>query len=373
MKKSILLCVEQELSYANAPGSRMLMFYKYLKPHFFKMKLFGFKAEIVIVDENIVCIEKKTLFSRFKLVAKICLHLLNTNYNCIIVRGYFCGAYLCLFRMFTFKRFLILYDFHGYASHESNICKKYILSKIIYIHEIICEYLSDFIITQNKGRAHILKSKDRDNIIIIPNGIDEDYVINNSEINVVKSKDEVWIIAVGNWGPRNNLFPIIKALEFLPDIYKLIVIGSKCSQYKHYVNIHELNGKVLFLGNLSNEDTKTYLMNSNIAVVPYSENVLFSKIKGAWSSRKIFEYMAAQLPILITDVPGVESFMESNFNCLKYDYSSSQDITSKIIRLSFDTNLRNSIIENNNSLLPEYYWNNIICKSDLLNIINRSY
>ena len=172
---------------------------------------------------------------------------------------------------------------------------------------------------------------------------------------------EVSIVHAGSlrWGYASVQFiesiPII--LQEAPNV-KFVVIGGTSSEISNMQLIDRLidNGKLILIPRISHEKVINILLQSDIGislVLPLDQTHILAM------PRKIFEYLAAGLPVVAANVPTLKEIIESS-NCgVLVDPSSPESIAQGVLRLITNNSLRKEFGENGRmSCENKYNWNN---------------
>jgi len=165
---------------------------------------------------------------------------------------------------------------------------------------VISRYLKNFALEQGAAAP----------IEIVPNGVDikhftREYKIEN--LIALKSKlgkleKDKFIITTSRLVLKNAVDDVIKALEYLPDNIKFLIlgVGPDENSLKLLVKNLKLENRVLFLGQINQADLPKYLAVADIFIRPsLSEGLGIS----------FLEAMAAGLPVIATPVGGIVDFL----------------------------------------------------------------
>ncbi len=223
--------------------------------------------------------------------------------------------------------------------------------------------------------SHYLKERALKNnvkcpIEIVPNAVDiKEFskIFSESELDGLREKlgkkpGDKFIIHTGRSVLKNALDDIIKALQYLPDNIKFLVVGggSDDEKLKKLANDLGINDRVLFLGFFSHDQMVKYLKISDVFVRP-------SLSEGLGSS--FLEAMAAGVPIIGTSVGGIPDFLFAGETGLFCEVKNPSSIAEKIKLILSDENLRQKLINNGRQLVEQNYdWNSIAQKmKDIFN------
>lgn len=198
----------------------------------------------------------------------------------------------------------------------------------------------------------------RKKVCVIPNGIEIEKFKNiKNKIEFQNNQDKV-ILFVGSLRPVKGVKYLIMALEKVIKIYpnvKLIIIGhgDEYSKLLNLVKQLNLNDYVKFEGEISNDRVLEYMSSSDLFVLP-SLSEGFPNV--------ILEAMAEGLPIISTNVKGLDEMVKNNINGLLVKPKDPQDIAKKILKLINDENLRKKMSKNNINESTNYSWEKVIQK-----------
>jgi glycosyltransferase involved in cell wall biosynthesis len=224
--------------------------------------------------------------------------------------------------------------------------------------QVISRYLADM--ARGYGYAG--------NIDIVPNGVDlVKFQISNfkSQINpklqITNTKNELKIgnnekiiITVSRLVEKNGIGDLIDALPQLSVIsYKLLVLGAGPLEkgLKDRAKGLGLENKVIFLGDIPNEDVPRYLAVSDVFCRP-------SRSEGLGTA--FLEAMAAGVPVVATPVGGIPDFLTEQETGLFCEPGNPANIAERINILLGDENFRQKIILNGRKMVEEKYnWDKI--------------
>jgi len=263
----------------------------------------------------------------------------------------------------TKYHFKIIYETHGFAYKELIYKNKRIKSFFTkFIEEILFSGVVDYVVTNTQKLADniIEKFPKLDNKIFpIPNGIDLDEFKNFED--VIKPKGEKWVGFVGNWEYWIDIEDLLK-LSVLSDDFKVVIVGEG----HNYNEMEKKYPKVNFTGRVPKRTALSYLNRMDICVSPWSSHAIFSEK----SARKTFEYLILGKPIIVSRVIGKEEFLKEKMNCLTYESGNINDLLNKIIELIDSVELYTKISSNNTALGRDFTWDEILPRSNVINIKN---
>ena len=147
-------------------------------------------------------------------------------------------------------------------------------------------------------------------VVVIPNGVDIDkFKVESSKLKVEEIRKELGyadidkvVITTSRLVKKNGVGDLIKAMQYLPENIKLLIIGSGHLEgsLKFKVESLKLKNRVQFLGFVPHNELLKYLHASDIFCRPsLSEGLGIS----------FLEAMAAGLPVVATPVGGIKDFL----------------------------------------------------------------
>ena len=224
--------------------------------------------------------------------------------------------------------------------------------KLEYYYSKLSFLIADIIVSNSyralvvNGVADFKKSK------VIYNGFDEKRYANISNIEHKISYD---IICVANFSNAKDHKTLIEAiLNILKKGTKIntLLIGDGPQRASSFELIpNEFNDYFHFTGKIQN--VERYILNSKIGVLLSNPNFAAEGI-----SNSIMEYMAAGLPVIVTNDGGSPEIVENNLNGFLIDPFDKIELEDKIIRLLSDEDIykrfsirSKEIIQNKFSLL----------------------
>lgn len=126
--------------------------------------------------------------------------------------------------------------------------------------------------------------------------------------------EESLVVYAGHLYDNRGIEDIISAAANLPDVRFLLVGGWPEDVKRRHDELMSLGlNNVKLTGFVGNTYVPRYLLAADILIMPYSRAVA----TGKWMSpMKLFEYMAAQRPIIATKFPSIELVLDDRRNAL---------------------------------------------------------
>ncbi len=213
---------------------------------------------------------------------------------------------------------------------------------------------------------------------VVPNGVDikkfgahfDSFAIENVRNQIGKHHIEndiningqnIIAITVSRLVKKNGVDTLIKAMKYLPQSARLVIIGEG----PMLMELKELaddvaEDRVMFLGNMDHSKIPLYLKASDVFVRP-------SRSEGFGNA--FVEAMASGIPVVATNVGGIPDFLvdpifsgKEKATGLFCDENDPKSVASSIVRLVRDNELRHAIVENAKKMVSEKYDWDIIAK-----------
>ncbi|NQT65795.1 MAG: glycosyltransferase family 4 protein [FCB group bacterium] len=232
---------------------------------------------------------------------------------------------------------------------------------------------------QNYQRKYVPKSQ---HIILVTNEAKEyykkEFSIPENKIHVVsnfvnldtfnkynidltiseKYKNKFVVVYLGDTGSRRGTIDILKTAKKLINIQELefIIIGTSRIQEKLSKLIKKWGLiNVQLMGWLPLNIAFSYLKAAKIGISPLHRNIHHNTTY----ANKIFQYMAANLPIIVSDCDSQKNIVEKE-NCgYFFEAGNVKDLTSKILQLFENPKERKKMgLNSKNAVLKKYNWQN---------------
>jgi len=210
---------------------------------------------------------------------------------------------------------------------------------------------------------------DRDKIHVVPNGVNAETFMPNSNPSELREQlkltDQIVIGYVGSFSKWHQLDFVVEAASILKAEYsnlRFLLIGQGADQARiqALVRHQRLEQWFSFTGEVPHHQIPPYLSLCEIALLPATE-VYCSPIK-------IFEYMAAQKAILLPQMPGLEPIIQSGITGLFFQKNNLTDFIHQLRQLIQNQELRLRLGENaRQRVLTEFTWDKTATK--ILNLI----
>lgn len=241
---------------------------------------------------------------------------------------------------------------------EKNILKKsfifYQYAKLKYFEKKMCPKFDRCVVVSEYDKEKLLSmyKNQKDNISVIPNGVDINYFKLRKKIR--NNKSLLWI--GGMRGPYSSdavnyfvreIFPLI--INEIPDLHVTFIGESPTSLLlntaKHY------NDNVKVLGFI--DDVRSYLEECYIFIAPIRS--------GSGTKIKVLNALAFEKPVVTTTIGAEGIYLTSGENCMIAD--DPHDFAKKTIFLLRNPEVAKRIGENGRKVIEKYYDWEIIGKN----------
>ena len=226
-----------------------------------------------------------------------------------------------------------------------------VFNKATYLFAVsneILEYLKNY--TNVDNRAYVLE-----------NGIRADRFPTKITPSVSSQQNYFTVGFVGTLKKWHGLTYLIEAFStfhnFIPNS-RLLIIGDGPEKDNILKDVKErnLSEAVCFYGAVNPDEIPGLLASMDVATAPYpnQDNFYFSPLK-------IFEYMAAGLPTVASEIGQIPRIIKSGENGLLVKPGDSKALTSALLKLYFDKTLSEKLgLEARSLVLNKYTWNKIV-------------
>lgn len=336
----------------------------FLKPHIRVLKKLGYSVDIAsnfanidsrvftgLVDNVYDIPFKRTLSLKNIIKSVISLNRIKKN-NYDIVHTHTPIASALARLVFGSSESKIIYTAHGFHFYEGAPKSNW---KTYYPIEKYLAKKTDLLITINKEDYNNATKFPANNLVYIPGvGVNinkyRDISVNKNEVkyNLGIPKDGFIILSVGELNDNKNHSTILKAINELgsynSDIY-YIICGKGPNKEALIREAKKLGlENNLFLLGFRNDLPKIYKIADVFAFPSKREGLGLSAI----------EAMASGLPLLTSDVHGINDYSENYKTGFKYSPNDYQGFADGIKKLKGNTKLRKQIGEYNRNLAEKY-------------------
>jgi glycosyltransferase involved in cell wall biosynthesis len=281
-------------------------------------------------------------------------------------------GFLTIFPVFLSRLFSIkcVLEVNGLVGEEVYLGHGFpaFVSRIFAIPEWITYRLTDKIITVTDGLKQVICNMhniDEARIRVISNGVNTERFK-----PVIREEDGIIYLGyIGNLVPWSGLDYMLRSLPLVireyPQLKFLIVgTGRYMSYLKDLATELEINQQIIFTGSVPSAKVPEYITRCHICYLP-ARRLRNARI--GISPLKIYEYLACGIPVIVTDINGLE-FITTQGVGLVVEPESSSALTKATIELLGNPELRSEMSRKGRKLVEkEFSWEKI--SADILNVI----
>lgn len=259
----------------------------------------------------------------------------NTKPDLILVHGYSTHIWTKLALAYSKMNIKLIHVEHNTEKYTP--FRRYLTQKLD-------KYTDKYICVSKGVASHLMKQGiDKSKVEVIYNGIDID------KFNIPKEKHNIFTVGmVARFSKQKDQMTLIKAVEYLikekQENINLLLMGTgktrkKCEQY---INEHNLNNHIKIIeGKFTDLISKVDLF------------VLATHYEGF--GLVLCEAMAANTPVIGTNVPGVNEVIIHNKNGLLVKENDIHDLAEAILKMKNDTTLRDFFVQQSNDFIHKYF------------------
>ncbi|MBI5787447.1 MAG: glycosyltransferase family 4 protein [Candidatus Schekmanbacteria bacterium] len=247
----------------------------------------------------------------------------------------------------------IVFETHEIFGLTSVIKKEKRLNKLQRIEEYIYKHASALISISSGLKKGIEEKFGVQNIHVIPDAAKIEVIPGSS---ARENRPGKTICYVGQLYSNRGVDVLIEALTFLDKQTMLYIIGGSPScigKYKISVQNLGIEKQVKFCGWVPHCEVSNLMSVADVAIIPYTNNLITSQYT---SPLKAFEYMAAKVPIVASDLPSLREILTHKVNAILVPPENPAALASGIRELLSDQNLRNRLSRQAFSDVQQYTW-----------------
>lgn len=176
---------------------------------------------------------------------------------------------------------------------------------LIAVSDAIAEYLTSYPI--NDSRVHV-----------VSNGVNPRRFTKSPSTTRPAETDTFTVGFVGTLKPWHGLATLIQAFRWLYErnsSYRVLIVGDGPEKRRLVADLsawdNDMKDAVQFKGAVPPDDVPRLLASMDVAVAPYPPTSKFY-----FSPLKIYEYMAAGLPVIASNVTGLHQLIQNGINGL---------------------------------------------------------
>jgi GT2 family glycosyltransferase len=163
------------------------------------------------------------------------------------------------------------------------------------------------------------------------------------------------IVYVGQLYPWKGTGTLVEAMQYVPAGELHLVGGSeeRIQALRERAARLGVEGRIVFHGQVPPQAVKDYLTDASAAVLPLTKDLISSSFT---SPLKLFEYMAARVPIVASDLPSTREVLSSGKNALLVPPDDPRALGEGLRRLLEERSLAESLAQKAWEDVKEYTW-----------------
>lgn len=181
----------------------------------------------------------------------------------------------------------------------------------------------------------------RGRIHVIPNGVSAERFPPDTPPTMPTGAGIITVGFLGTLKPWHGLATLVETFEMVHRLEprsRLLVVGDGPERERLVARLEKLERAVVFTGAVRTEAVAGYLASMDVGVAPYSDLAGFY-----FSPLKVYEYMAAGLPVVASRLGQIEQLIEDGVNGFLCPPGNSTAFAGTIVRLSRNRELRASV------------------------------
>ncbi len=169
-----------------------------------------------------------------------------------------------------------------------------------------------------------------------------------------RAKDKK-VVYVGQLYPWKGTGTLVEAVPHLPGGELHIVGGSeeRIQSLREKAARLGVAGRIVFHGQVSPQEVKAHLEDAAVAVLPLTQDLISASFT---SPLKLFEYMAARVPIVASDLPSTREVLTHGVNAILVPPGDPRALAESIRELLEDWALAERIAQKAFEDVQEYTW-----------------
>ena len=240
---------------------------------------------------------------------------------------------------------------HDGRNHSGFLFKNKILKKLRELEECNEKKImqkASCITTVSNGLAHQLKKINR-KVLILRNykKYRRVYKVKDNIRDLLKiKKKEILLLYLNSIKKDEGIDKIIDILDFIPLNFKFACLGPVIENdyfelLKRKVKKKNLKERCFFIKVVRMDHMINFISTADIGIIPRINSYLNHKYS---LPNRVFEFIAARIPILCNNLPDLSKFVETNKLGLTFDVNNKSDIVQKLLEISkHKNNFKNNI------------------------------
>ncbi|MGH7885214.1 MAG: glycosyltransferase family 4 protein [Thermodesulfobacteriota bacterium] len=203
------------------------------------------------------------------------------------------------------------------------------------------------------------------NSVVAHNGVEIEKFDVGADKNELRKnlnipRNSIIVTYSGNTYEGRGIEYIIQVARYMKDVEFLIVGGSEKDNHVYKLFVKQIGiTNIKFTGFVDHKKVADYLLASDILLMPYTRNVTIKGGTDAYqftSPIKLFEYMAAERPIIASSIPSVMEILKDGMNSVIIEPGNGEELAKTIRGLIKDKNIALFIAKNARREVSKYTW-----------------
>lgn len=189
--------------------------------------------------------------------------------------------------------------------------------------------------------------------LVVPDGVDLAQAADRPR---TPSPDVRWrLLYIGSLHRWKGIETAIAAMAHVPDSLLLIAGGGgeRIRQLTNFAHALHVSDRVRFLGQVAPNERFTWIHNADICVLPLSTRRIAERYT---SPLKLFEYMAAGKPIVVSDLPSIREVIEHRTHAMMVEVENPFAFSQGINELLTDETRRRTMARNARTRAEQFTW-----------------
>jgi glycosyltransferase involved in cell wall biosynthesis len=250
--------------------------------------------------------------------------------------------------LLNFKKFFkipMVFEVHEiFYLNAFNKKKQNYLKKI---EESVYRNMDILVCTSRKLKEFLINNLgvDEKKIYVVHHGVRKEW------FEIEKDQKNSYICYTGSLYKWKGIDILISAMKYLPN-EKLVIVGegNRLNELKELVIKENLADKVIFTGYVPHSFIPKYLSKAKVAVLP---NIAEGPSEFS-SPLKLFEYMAAGIPIVASDLPVFREILKNNESAIFFEAGNAEALANGIKQILNSEDLVKKLINNAKKIAQNY-------------------
>ncbi|MCJ8329884.1 MAG: glycosyltransferase [Lentisphaeria bacterium] len=370
--RNIFYILGEEYLPERAPVSRAMTMTRYLRDDDFDARLLLLEGPSSPEDDYIHCIKRR--FSNFKMQLlysrlAMLLHVLPDVFRLrskltLILRDPFISVLLIPF-VFIF-RVNAMHDFHGFVYPGLEKVSRFGYWVHYFFERLTIQYYKKAIAI---NQAHVDQLPASPDVHIVTNGVDLDRFegdLDNPYLEYNIPDDHCIAVFIGFMCFFLDLPTVIEAAK-LSNKTTYVVVGNG-SEYEMALLRDDLPDNLILAGLQPREKVANFIVHADIGIIAYTLKNSPNLDTDRTSARKLTEYMAGGLPMVICDLVPETDFLKVDKSCVFFETDSPESLYQTVESLFSDKEKMLAMQEKNCQTAQDFSWEKVFKESKLKEI-----